>query len=62
MNLFTLLVVLAIWIPVGASSLAALFIVVALMGVGTGSFVPLGGKLLCLPSIFSFFASLETPT
>ncbi|KAK3900434.1 hypothetical protein C8A05DRAFT_35936 [Staphylotrichum tortipilum] len=52
MNLFTLLVVLAIWIPVGTSSLAALFIVVALMGVGTGSFVPLGVSCinaLCSP-------------
>ena len=49
MNLFTLLVVLVIWIPVGASSLAALFIVVALMGVGTGSFVPLGGEKFHLP-------------
>lgn len=43
-NVFTLLVVLAVWLPVGASSVAALFIVVALMCVGTGSFVPLGGK------------------
>jgi len=44
MNVFTLLVVLVIWLPLGASSSIALFVVVALMGIGTGSFVPLGGK------------------
>jgi hypothetical protein len=44
MNFFTLAVVLAIWLPLGASSVEALFIVVVLMGIGTGSFVPLGGK------------------
>ncbi|KAL2269783.1 hypothetical protein VTJ83DRAFT_1967 [Remersonia thermophila] len=42
MNLLTLLVVLALWLPLGTSSMAALFVVVVLMGVGTGSFVPLG--------------------
>lgn len=46
MNAFTLLVVLTIWLPCGASSVAALFVVVVLMGIGTGSFVPLGGKRL----------------
>ena len=46
MNVFTLLVVLTIWLPVGATSVPALFIVVVLMGIGTGSFVPLGGKVL----------------
>jgi hypothetical protein len=43
MNMFTLLSVLAVWLPLGASSIEALFVVV-LMGIGTGSFVPLGGK------------------
>ncbi|KAL2178501.1 uncharacterized protein P884DRAFT_322397 [Thermothelomyces heterothallicus CBS 202.75] len=42
MNGFTLLAVLAIWLPLGGSSVAALFVVVVLMGIGTGSFVPLG--------------------
>ncbi|KAL2159227.1 hypothetical protein VTH06DRAFT_2659 [Thermothelomyces fergusii] len=42
MNGFTLLTVLAIWLPLGESSVAALFLVVVLMGIGTGSFVPLG--------------------
>jgi hypothetical protein len=37
-------VVLAIWLPLGGSSITALFVVVQLMGIGTGSFVPLGGK------------------
>jgi len=50
MNVFTLLTVLAIWLPLGASSIAALFVVVVLMGIGTGSFVPLGGRA----SSFSF--------
>ncbi|KAH6854502.1 major facilitator superfamily domain-containing protein [Chaetomium sp. MPI-CAGE-AT-0009] len=52
MNLFTLLSVLAIWLPLGASSIAALFVVVVLMGIGTGSFVPLGVSCinaLCRP-------------
>jgi hypothetical protein len=44
MNVFTLLIVLTIWLPCGASSVAALFVVIVLMGFGTGSFVPLGGK------------------
>lgn len=44
MNILTLLVVLVIWLPLGASSITALFAVVVLMGIGTGSFVPLGGK------------------
>ncbi|KAL1837497.1 hypothetical protein VTJ49DRAFT_3725 [Mycothermus thermophilus] len=42
MNLFTLLVVLAIWLPLGAASMVALYAAVVLMGIGTGSFVPLG--------------------
>ncbi|KAK4240654.1 hypothetical protein C8A03DRAFT_41864 [Achaetomium macrosporum] len=42
MNVFTLLVVLTIWMPLGTSSIAALFLVAVLMGIGTGSFVPLG--------------------
>ena len=49
MNVFTLAVVLAIWIPCGGSSIAALFVVVVLMGIGTGSFVPLGGKECPVP-------------
>jgi hypothetical protein len=44
MNVFTLFVVLAIWLPLGGLSITALFVVVQLMGIGTGSFVPLGGK------------------
>jgi len=43
MNAFTLLVVLLIWLPVGASTVQALFVVVVLMGVGAGSFAPLEG-------------------
>ena len=41
MNMFTLPSVLAVWLPLGASSIEALFVVVVLMGIGTGSFVPL---------------------
>lgn len=44
MNVFTLLVVLVVWLPFGAMAVSALFVVTVLMGVGTGSFVPLGGK------------------
>ncbi|KAG7292200.1 hypothetical protein NEMBOFW57_002235 [Staphylotrichum longicolle] len=46
MNIFTLFVVLAIWLPLGGLSVAALFVVVVLMGIGTGSFVPLGAVIL----------------
>ncbi|KAK3298989.1 major facilitator superfamily domain-containing protein [Chaetomium fimeti] len=52
MNMFTLLSVLAVWLPLGASSIEALFVVVVLMGIGTGSFVPLGVSCinaLCRP-------------
>lgn len=50
MNMLTLLAVLAIWLPFGASTVQALYAVVVLMGIGTGSFVPLGGnKLVLLP-------------
>ncbi|KAK3695032.1 major facilitator superfamily domain-containing protein [Podospora appendiculata] len=42
MNMFTLLVVLVVWLPFGDSSIAGLFVVTVLMGIGTGSFVPLG--------------------
>ncbi|KAK3311240.1 major facilitator superfamily domain-containing protein [Chaetomium strumarium] len=42
MNVFTLLVVLAIWMPLGTSSTAGLFVVEVLMGIVTGRFVPLG--------------------
>lgn len=41
----TLLVVLAIWLPFGTSSVRALFVVVVLLGIGTGSSVPLGGNI-----------------
>ncbi len=51
MNVLTLAVVLAIWIPCGGHSVAPLFVVVVLMGIGTGSFVPLGGKYLSVPSL-----------
>lgn len=44
MNVFTMLVVLVVWLPFGAMAVPALFVVTVLMGVGTGSFVPLGGK------------------
>ena len=43
MNCFTLLAVLVVWLPFGASSVSVLYVVVTLLGVGTGSFVPLGG-------------------
>ncbi|KAK0737591.1 major facilitator superfamily domain-containing protein [Apiosordaria backusii] len=42
MNVFTLMVVLTVWLPVGANSIGILYLVVVLMGIGTGSFVPLG--------------------
>ncbi|KAK4173051.1 putative transporter [Triangularia setosa] len=42
MNVFTLAVVLTIWLPAGANSIGMLYLVVVLMGIGTGSFVPLG--------------------
>lgn len=43
MNCFTLLAVLVVWLPFGASSVPVLYVVVILLGIGTGSFVPLGG-------------------
>jgi dipeptide/tripeptide permease len=46
MNALTLLVVLCLWLPFGNMSSSALFVVVTLMGVGTGSFVPLGGETI----------------
>ncbi|KAK4218773.1 putative transporter [Rhypophila decipiens] len=42
MNMFTLLVVLGVWLPFGASTVQGLFVAIVLMGIGTGSFVPLG--------------------
>ncbi|KAK0612992.1 major facilitator superfamily domain-containing protein [Bombardia bombarda] len=54
MNMLTFVVVLAVWLPVGASSIAALYAVVLLLGIGTGSFVPLGVSCigtLCEPGI-----------
>jgi hypothetical protein len=41
MKVFTFLVVMLLWLPFGDQSVVVLFAVVALMGVGTGSFVPL---------------------
>ncbi|KAK3330415.1 major facilitator superfamily domain-containing protein [Apodospora peruviana] len=41
MNMFTLLVVLLIWLPFG-STVQGLFTAIVLLGIGTGSFVPLG--------------------
>ncbi|KAK0730702.1 major facilitator superfamily domain-containing protein [Lasiosphaeris hirsuta] len=71
MNIFTLLTAVAVWLPFGASSIQALYVVVVLMGIGTGSFVPLGVacvSALCEPestgtwlgSVYSFagFATL----
>lgn len=46
MNVFTLLVVVVVWLPFGDQSVVALFFVAALMGAGTGSFVPLSGRLV----------------
>ena len=46
MNIFTILTVLVVWLPFGAMAAPALFVVTVLMGVGTGSFVPLGGMYL----------------
>ena len=42
----TLFVVLAIWLPFGTSSVTVLFVIAVLLGIGTGSSVPLGGKNL----------------
>jgi len=44
MNMFTLVAVLGVWLPFGAATVQGLFVAVVLMGIGTGSFVPLGGK------------------
>lgn len=50
MNILTLLAVLATWLPFGASTAQTLYAVVVLIGIGTGSFIPLGGnKLVPLP-------------
>ncbi|KAL2018892.1 hypothetical protein VTK56DRAFT_317 [Thermocarpiscus australiensis] len=76
MNIFTLFVVLVIWLPFGASHIAALYTVVVFMGIGTGSFVPLGVaciNALCDPrstgtwlgavySISSFATLIGNPT
>ncbi|KAJ4295678.1 hypothetical protein N0V88_004380 [Collariella sp. IMI 366227] len=45
-NGFTILTTLRVWLPLGASSPVALFVVAVLIGVGTGSFVALGGVFL----------------
>jgi hypothetical protein len=42
MNGFTVLAVVVVWLPFGALTAEASFVEVVLMGVGTGSFVPLG--------------------
>ncbi|KAK1781094.1 major facilitator superfamily domain-containing protein [Copromyces sp. CBS 386.78] len=70
-NIFTMLVVLVVWLPFGAMAVPALFVVTVLMGVGTGSFVPLGvqcvsglctsrtiGTWLGFVYMFSSFATL----
>ena len=44
MNILTFVTVLAIWLPFGALTVPALYVVVVFMGIGTGSFVPLGGS------------------
>ena len=46
MNMFTLVAVLGVWLPFGAATVQGLFVAVVLMGIGTGSFVPLGGEFL----------------
>ncbi|KAK1768327.1 MFS general substrate transporter [Phialemonium atrogriseum] len=75
MNTFTLLVVAALWLPLGDQSAVALFFVVAFMGVGTGSFVPLaatcvgtlcdpeniGTWLGCCYTVISFSALVGNP-
>ena len=43
---FTAITAFAIWIPFGAQHAAALYVVGFLMGVGTGSFVPLSATCL----------------
>lgn len=55
MNGFTLVVVAAVWLPLGDQSAVALFFVVAFMGVGTGSFVPLGGRSLMVTYLTYLF-------
>jgi len=45
MTLFTIATICCIWIPFGGSSATALYIVGFCMGVGTGAFVPLSGKV-----------------
>ncbi|KAB5513052.1 major facilitator superfamily domain-containing protein [Coniochaeta sp. 2T2.1] len=46
MNGLTCLIVLAMWLPYGDSSVAALFSIVGLLGIGTGSFVPLSSACI----------------
>ncbi|KAK0633456.1 major facilitator superfamily domain-containing protein [Immersiella caudata] len=58
MNGLTLLAVVVVWLPFGALTAEALFVVVVLMGVGTGSFVPLGVTVvsgLCRPGTTGTF-------
>ncbi len=43
MTVLTLLTIFVVWIPFGSSNIAALYVVAFFMGIGTGSFVPLGG-------------------
>ncbi|KAK3372541.1 major facilitator superfamily domain-containing protein [Podospora didyma] len=74
MNVFTLLAVLVIWLPFGAMNIGALLVVTMLMGIGTGSFVPLGGKLTtrsrhhsgtwlgCVYSMVSFATLIGNPS
>ena len=44
MTTWSLVTTLAIWLPFGAKSAPALYVVVVLMGIGTGSFSPLPCK------------------
>ena len=44
MNILAFITVLVIWLPFGALTVPALYVVVVFMGIGTGSFVPLGGS------------------
>jgi hypothetical protein len=43
MIIFTITVMLAIWVPAGDRSDAALYVVAFLLGIGTGSYTPLIG-------------------
>lgn len=46
MNIFILIVVFVIWLLVGVSFIDMFYLVVVFMGIGIGSFVFLGGRIL----------------